>query len=33
MSENTMNTTIKFTVANDDKDNMQRVRLSERKGI
>jgi len=25
MSENTMNTTIKFTVANDDKDNMRRV--------
>ena len=25
MTENTMNTTIKFTVGNDDKDNMRRV--------
>ena len=25
MTENTMNTTIKFTVANDEKDNMRRV--------
>lgn len=25
MTENTMNTTIKFTVGNDEKDNMRRV--------
>lgn len=25
MAENTLNSTIKFTVPNDDKDNMQRV--------